>query len=64
MLFKVTPEVLESAYREIFNIFQNAEDYLKIWFNYEALWVIDAKKIYDRLGDDINRWQALLNEIR
>ena len=56
--------MLESAYREIFNIFQNAEDYLKIWFNYEALWVIDAKKIYDRLGDDINRWQALLNEIR
>jgi dynein heavy chain 1 len=46
VLFKVNPDVLESAYREVFNIFQNAEDYLKIWFNYEALWVIDAKKIY------------------
>jgi dynein heavy chain 1 len=26
--------------------------------------VIDAKNIYDKLGDDINKWQALLNEIR
>lgn len=64
VLFKVAPEILESAYKEIFSIFKGAEDYLKIWFNYEALWIIDAKKIYEKLGDDINKWQALLNEIR
>jgi dynein heavy chain 1, cytosolic len=64
VLFKVAPEILEGAYRDIFTVFRSAEDYLRIWFNYEALWIIDAKKIYERLGDDINKWQALLNEIR
>ncbi len=28
------------------------------------MWIIDSKKIYDKLGDDINKWQTLLNEIR
>ncbi len=53
--------MLENAYKDIFNIFNGAEDYIKIWFNYEALWVIDSKKIFERLGEDINKWQALLN---
>lgn len=64
VLFKISPEILENAYRDIFSIFKSSEDYIKIWFNYEALWIIDAKKIYEKLGDDINKWQALLNEIR
>lgn len=37
---------------------------MKIWFNYESLWIIDSKKIFDKLGDDISLWQKLLNEIR
>ena len=63
-MFKIPADVLEAAYRDIFKVFHTAEDYIKIWFNYEALWVIDARKIYDKLGEDINKWQALLNEIR
>jgi dynein heavy chain 1 len=55
---------LEVAYKDIFAVFKDAEDYIKIWFNYEALWIIDSKKIYEKLGDDINKWQTLLNEIR
>ena len=64
MLFEINPEVLEKAYRELFAVFRNAEGYIKNWFNYESLWIIDSKKIYERLGDDINKWQTLLNEIR
>jgi dynein heavy chain 1 len=45
----------------LFAVFRNAEGYIKNWFNYESLWIIDSKKIYERLGDDINKWQALLN---
>jgi len=48
----------------LFAVFRNAEGYIKNWFNYESLWIIDSKKIYERLGDDINKWQTLLNEIR
>lgn len=28
------------------------------------MWIIDPKKIYEKLGDDITLWQNLLNEIR
>ena len=26
--------------------------------------MIDSKKIFEKLGEDINKWQSLLNEIR
>lgn len=41
---------MKDAYSQIYELFANAESYIKIWLNYEALWVIDAKKIYDKLG--------------
>ena len=53
MLFKIPSDTLEFAYKDIFSVFKDAEEYVKIWFNYEALWIIDSKKIYDKLGDDI-----------
>jgi len=28
------------------------------------LWKIEARKIYESLGDDINKWQDILNEIK
>jgi len=64
VLLKVPAEVLKNAYTEIYRVFREAEAYIKQWLNYEALWVIDPKKIYERLGEDINLWQKLLTEIR
>ena len=64
VLQKIDPKVIQKAYDEIFNVFKDAEEYLKLWFNYEALWVINPQKIYEKLGDDISLWQNLLNEIR
>ena len=64
VLFKINPDVLEVAYRDIFKVFNDADDYIRNWYNYESLWVIDSKKIFEKLGDDINKWQGLLNEIR
>lgn len=64
ILHQIDPKIIQKAYDEIFNVFKEAEEYIKIWFNYESLWVIDPRKIYDKLGDDITLWQNLLNEIR
>lgn len=64
VLHIIDHKIIQRAYDEIFTTFKDAEDYLKIWFNYESLWTIDSKKIYERLGDDISQWQKLLNEIR
>ena len=61
VLFKINPEILENTYRDIFSIFTNADEYIRNWYNYESLWVIDSKKIFEKLGEDINKWQSLLN---
>ena len=64
VLQKVNSTIVKDAYGKIYELFGTGENYIKVWLNYEALWVIDAKKIYDRLGEDINLWQKLLTEIR
>ena len=64
VLLRIQPLIVKEAYGSIYKVFDEAEAYIKIWFNYEALWIIDSKKIYDRLGEDINLWQKLLTEIR
>lgn len=46
VLFKINPDILEVAYRDIFKVFNDADDYIRNWYNYESLWVIDAKKIF------------------
>lgn len=45
-------------------IISGAEKYVKTWLNYQALWEIEGKKVYDKLGDDIEKWHRLLNEIK
>ena len=42
----------------------DAEKYVKTWLSYSSLWKIEARKIYESLGDDINKWQDILNEIK
>ena len=37
-------------------IISAAENYVKTWLNYQALWEIDSKKVYEELGDDIEKW--------
>jgi dynein heavy chain 1 len=64
VLFKIDEKIIQKAYDQIFKVFKDAEEYLKNWYNYESLWSIDSKKIYEKLGDDISLWQKLLNEIR
>ena len=34
------------------------------WQSYQALWDIEQGAVYDLLGDNIERWNQLLNEIR
>lgn len=36
----------------------------KVWLQYQCLWDMQAENIYNRLGEDLNKWQALLVQIR
>lgn len=64
LLKKIPQDVLYGAYDRISTIVSAAEEYVRTWTNYQALWEIDIKKVYDRLGDNIELWQKLLEEIK
>lgn len=38
--------------------------HLQVWLQYQCLWDMQAENIYNRLGEDLNKWQALLVQIR
>ncbi len=61
---KLSGEVLLKAYVQIEGVIREAEDYARSWTKYQALWDLDASKIFDKLGDDIDKWQTLLKEIK
>ncbi|KAJ3613107.1 hypothetical protein NHX12_019361, partial [Muraenolepis orangiensis] len=35
-----------------------------VWLQYQCLWDMQAENIYNRLGEDLTKWQALLVQIR
>lgn len=35
-----------------------------MWLQYQCLWDMQAENIYNRLGEDLSKWQALLVQIR
>lgn len=43
---------------------QRAEKYVQTWLSYESLWKIEPSHVFEILGEDINKWQQLLNEIK
>jgi dynein heavy chain 1 len=45
-------------------LIEEAEKYVNTWLSYESLWKININKLYETLGDDIQKWQILLNEIK
>lgn len=36
----------------------------QVWLQYQCLWDMQAENIYNRLGEDLTKWQALLVQIR
>lgn len=64
ILRKIPQAILISAYEKISKTIDDAQKYVKTWLNYQALWEVDPRKIYDRLGDRIENWHQLLEEIK
>ncbi|EAR94592.2 dynein heavy chain, cytoplasmic protein (macronuclear) [Tetrahymena thermophila SB210] len=64
ILLKIPKDVLIGSYNRIDQILRDNERYVNTWLSYQSLWAIDQKKVYELLGDDINKWQQLLSEIK
>lgn len=45
-------------------VVRNCILHLQVWLQYQCLWDMQAENIYNRLGEDLNKWQALLVQIR
>uniref|UniRef100_A0A8C5Q446 AAA+ ATPase domain-containing protein n=1 Tax=Leptobrachium leishanense TaxID=445787 RepID=A0A8C5Q446_9ANUR len=58
------PAGLDEAYNAVMGIVTEVEQYVKVWLQYQCLWDMQAENIYNRLGEDLNKWQALLVQIR
>ncbi|XP_055497118.1 cytoplasmic dynein 1 heavy chain 1 isoform X1 [Leucoraja erinacea] len=58
------PAALEEAHEAVMGIVREVEKYVKVWLQYQCLWDMQPENIYNRLEDDLNKWQALLVQIR
>ena len=56
--------ILKNCYQSLEAKFDECEEYVKTWLSYQVLWDIQPKNIYDRLGDDMEKWQQLMNELK
>jgi len=61
---KLANDVLLKACVQVESVIRDSEDYARSWIKYQALWDLDSTKIFERLGDDIEKWQLLLTEIK
>jgi dynein heavy chain 1 len=64
LILKMSQPHLNAAYEALEKHLKEAEDYVKTWKSYQTLWDIEAGEIYKILGDNIDKWHQLLNEIR
>jgi dynein heavy chain 1, cytosolic len=55
---------ITEAYESLETVLRTADQYFGIWKQYQALWDLQSLQIYDMLGDDVDKWTQILNEIR
>lgn len=55
---------LQSAYSAIDLKIKEIQKYVNEWLTYQALWDLQADKLYGTLGDDIGKWMQCLNDIK
>ena len=61
---KLDPEIRGSAYRVIEEQIVQAQKYVTTWLQYQSLWDMDMNSITNRMGDDLIKWQDLLNSVK
>ena len=60
----IDQNILQNCYKKLENVFDECEEYVKTWLSYQVLWDIQPNNIYNKLGDDMDKWQQLMNELK
>lgn len=55
---------VSTVYRIIENKLRDVSNYLSKWLQFQSLWDLQPKHVYDILGEDLANWLQLLQEIR
>ena len=61
---KVDSKILLGVYSALEKTFISCEEYVKTWSSYQVLWTIEPKFIWDKLGDDMEKWQQIMDGLR
>ena len=61
---KANQKIILGCYTTLEKTIDEVEEYMKDWKSYKILWEIQPKTIYDKLGDDAIKWQALMEELK
>ena len=64
IISKIDQKLLLDVYSSLEKKFNECEEYVKTWVSYQVLWEIQPQIIYDKLGEDMDKWQQLMNELK
>lgn len=55
---------LHAAYSHMEAKLSEVSEYVGVWLQYQSLWDLEANYVFSELGEDLGRWQQILQEIR
>jgi dynein heavy chain 1 len=64
VLGRIGGSALGDAFGAIERRLREVGAYVDEWLRYQALWDLEPAVLYDRLGDDVERWRRVLVEIK
>ncbi|KAI1728166.1 dynein heavy chain and region d6 of dynein motor domain-containing protein [Ditylenchus destructor] len=57
-------QVIVEAFEAINRLMQGVGEYVTQWTQYQALWDLQPDMLYERLGNDLDKWMNVLLEIK
>jgi hypothetical protein len=63
LLPSVEEGLLDRAYSVVEHTLDVVNGYVSKWLAFQALWDLNAGKVEESLGDDVQRWQQMLKDI-
>ena len=61
---KIDSKILLGVYSALEKTFISCEEYVKTWSSYQVLWQIEPQFIFTKLGDDMEKWQQIMDGLR
>ena len=61
---KIDSKILLGVYSTLEKTFISCEEYVKTWSSYQVLWQIEPQFIFNKLGDDMEKWQQIMDGLK